>query len=281
MFSARTKIIAITTAGLLAVVLPAYSLYSMKSRADARIATLEHELAAARTQNATDMQKVVADVQVNAGKLSTTKHDLDQAQQLAETLKNENVQNTQRLRSELAAQSKTMNQLRQKAEALQHENTVKLGTVSGEVRKVRADLDVTRGDVVASRNEISNVRDTLTQQIAQNSSELAELRRRGERSYFAFDIDKSGDLERVADIRVQLKKADTKKQKYDILLQVDDNKFERKDRIANEPVTFLVGRAQLRYELVVNYVDKNRIRGYVSTPGGKAIAAEERALRPQ
>ena len=34
----------------------------------------------------------------------------------------------------------------------------------------------------------------------------------------------------------------------------------------NEPVQFLVGKDRIRYELVVNSVDKDRIRGYVSTP---------------
>src|SRR5207247_8968137 len=40
-----------------------------------------------------------------------------------------------------------------------------------------------------------------------------------------------------------------------------------------EPVTFLVGPDRLRYELVVNYVDKDRIRGYLSTPKDKTLAA--------
>ena len=39
-------------------------------------------------------------------------------------------------------------------------------------------------------------------------------------------------------------------------------------------VQFLVGRDRLRYEFVVNYVDKDRIRGYVSTPKDKVLSAE-------
>jgi len=44
-------------------------------------------------------------------------------------------------------------------------------------------------------------------------------------------------------------------------------------------VQFLVGRDQLRYELVVNSVDKDRIRGYLSVPKDKVLASEVPILR--
>jgi len=45
---------------------------------------------------------------------------------------------------------------------------------------------------------------------------------------------------------------------------------------------FLVGPDRLRYELVVNYVDKDRIRAYLSTPKApkdKTLAAEGPSFR--
>src|SRR5436309_2024289 len=69
------------------------------------------------------------------------------------------------------------------------------------------------------------------------------------------------------------------KQKYDIVIQADDNRVEKKDRATNEPIQFLVGRDRLRYEFVVNYVDKDRIRGYVSTPKDKILSAEGPSFR--
>ncbi|MBI4471932.1 MAG: hypothetical protein HY646_04640 [Acidobacteria bacterium] len=42
---------------------------------------------------------------------------------------------------------------------------------------------------------------------------------------------------------------------------------------------FLAGRDRLRYELIVNFVDKDRIRGYVSTPKDKVLSAEGPVLR--
>jgi hypothetical protein len=65
---------------------------------------------------------------------------------------------------------------------------------------------------------------------------------------------------------VQLKKADPKNKKFEVVINADDTAIQKKDRTANEPVTFLVGRDRARYELVVNYVEKDRIRGYVSSP---------------
>src|SRR5437016_2159418 len=122
--------------------------------------------------------------------------DLEQARKIEENLKQENTQWTQRLRSEIASHTKAVNQFRQQTEAVQHETTTKIGAVTGEVQNVRGHLDTTKSDLAANRKEISDVRDTLSLQIAHNSSELAELRRRGERDYFEFDIHKSRDMER-------------------------------------------------------------------------------------
>src|SRR5262249_17293088 len=150
------------------------------------------------------IQELSTDLHYIADKMDITSRDLEQSRKLAETLKQENVQSTQRFRSQIASQSKTMNELRQQTEAVQQETTTKFGAVNGEVQNVRTDLDNTKNDVAASRKEIGDVRDTLSQQIAHNSTELDELRRRGERDYFEFDIPKSRDIERVADVKLQL-----------------------------------------------------------------------------
>jgi len=80
---------------------------------------------------------------------------------------------------------------------------------------------------------------------------------------------------------VQLKKTDVRRQKFDVLIQADGNRIEKTDRTANEPVTFLVGPDRVRYEFVVNYVDKNRIRGYLSAPKDKTLSAENPRRRLQ
>ena len=122
--------------------------------------------------------------------------------------------------------------------------------------------------------DLANSKKELSNQIAHNSGELAELRRRGEREYFEFDMNKSKEFAHISDVLVQLRKTDVKKQKFDVVIQADDMSVTKKDRTANEPVTFLVGPDRLRYELVVNFVDKDRIRGYLSTPKDKTLSAE-------
>src|SRR5206468_12453780 len=114
---------------------------------------------------------------------------------------------------------------------------------------------------------------------ARNSTELESLRRRGERDYIEFDIRKSKQPDRVGDVLLQLKNTDVKRQKFDVVINADDSNITKKDRTANEPIAFLVGRDRLRYEFVVNYVDKDRIRGYLSTPKDKLLSAEGPSLR--
>jgi hypothetical protein len=231
------------------------------------------------------VQELAADLNYIAEKMDITTRDLTQARKLAETLKQENAQASQRFRSQLASNSREVDKLRQEStsrlEEVRQDTTSRIGVVTGEVQTVKGDLDTTKTDLAASRKEIGAVRDTLSQQIAHNSSELAELRKRGERNYIEFDVRKSKTADRIGDIQVQLKKADTKRQKYDLLLLVDDSKIEKKERTANEPVTFFVGRDRLRYELIVNYVDKDRIRGYISTPKDKLLSAEGPTLRKE
>ena len=102
---------------------------------------------------------------------------------------------------------------------------------------------------------------------------MAALRRLGERDYFEFDIRNTKDSQRLAAIRLQLNKADVKGRKYDVTLLVDDNKVQKKGQFINEPVQFLVGKDRVRYELVVNAIEKNRIRGYISTPKSSVASA--------
>jgi hypothetical protein len=153
---------------------------------------------------------------------------------------------------------------------VQQDATTKIGAVSGDVQVVRTDLDATRQELASSRKDISDVRS----EVARNAGELASLRLKGEHEYIEFDMRKSNQFARVADVQIQLKKTDVKRQKYNVIIQADDSRIERKDRMVNEPITFLVGRDRLRYEFVVNYVDKDRIRGYLSTPKDKVLAAE-------
>jgi chromosome segregation ATPase len=269
----------IVVAGCLALLgFQGYSITSMRGAMEERIVSLERDLQTVRNQENPKVTQLASELDVVTKRMGITAEELQQAQALAAQLKRENAQTAQRLQRELAAKAdnRAVLQIREEAStklsAIQQETSTKIDGVSGEVQLVRTDLNATRDDLANSKREIGTL-------IARNSTELAELRRRGERDYVEFDIKKSKQFDRVADVLVQLKKTDVKKQKFDVVINADDANILKHDRTANEPVTFLVGRDRVRYEMVVNYVDKDRIRGYISTPKDKVLAAEAPALR--
>jgi hypothetical protein len=149
-----------------------------------------------------------------------------------------------------------------------------VGGVKTEVGSVRTDLASTRRDLEGTQRQLMDVRETLTAAVARNSTELSALRAKGERDYFEFSIPKKIFTAKVGDIAFVLTKTDPKKGKYNIKIIADDNQLEKKDRTINEPVQFLVGHNLVRYELVINWVQKDRVGGYLSIPKDKAMAGE-------
>jgi len=266
-----------------------YGLVTLHSAMDERFTSMETENAKADER----LTVLTSDLDALIQKLGVTEQDLKDAQELASELKLENA----RVRRALSAKvdSKQMAAFQKdattKIDAVHQETTTKIDGITGEVkvvrtdldstrndlRSTRSDLDSTRNDLNATRDDIANSKRDLGTLIARNSSELADLRRKGERDYFEFEIVKSSQFKRVGDIMLQLKKTDVKKQKYEVVINADDKALQKKDRQANEPVTFLVGSDHQRYELVVNSVEKDRIRGYISSPKDKVKTAE--ALR--
>jgi len=265
--------------GCLALVgLQGYGLMSMRSTVDDRVGSVERELQSIQNQDNAKIAQLTADLDVVNKRIGTNAQELDQTHAIAQQLKQENTQTAQKLRREIAAKAdaKSVTQFRQEAasrlDAVQQDATTKIAGVSGEVQVVRTDLDATREDLTKSKNELGTL-------IAHNSTELNELRRRGERDYVEFDIHKNKQFDHIGGVLVQLKKTDVKKQKFDVVINSDDTSILKKDRTANEPVTFLVGRDHVRYEFVVNSVDKDRIRGYLSTPKDKVLSAEAPSQR--
>jgi DNA repair exonuclease SbcCD ATPase subunit len=260
--------------GCLALVaLQGYGWMSVRSNVDERVAAVERELQSTHTQDESKISQLSSNLDVISQRMGITAQELKEANAIAEKLKQENTQTAQRLRRELAAKAdvQAVKQFHEetatKLVEVQQDTTAKFGAVSGEVQVVKTDLDATRQDLANSKKELSV-------QIAHNSGELAELRKRGERDYFEFDVNKSKEFAHIGDVLVQLRKADVKRQKFDVVIQADDIAITKKDRTANEPIAFMVGPDRLRYELVVNYVDKDRIRGYLSTPKDKTLSAE-------
>jgi len=250
-----------------------YGDWSSRSTSDARAKDLETQIQTMRAADAARIAEIAMQLELIQNRVGATAADTQTVQKLAASTRQEQAKAVAALKQTLAESekehAKAVDSLRQesgtKLEAVRQETTTQIGAVTGEVTTVKTDLDATRNDLAANRREITDVRDSLGRQIAHNSDEVATLKRRGERDYFEFDLSKKA-VRRVAGIRLELNKADTKAHRYDVTLQIDDNSVQKKGQLVNEPVQFLVGKDRIRYELVVNSVDKDRIRGYVSTP---------------
>jgi len=232
----------------------------------------------------TTIKDLLADLDLVKKNVGMTAVELNQTQKQAQTLKQQQELSSKQFATQLAskANSSDVDVFRQDATnqiaEVQRDSDAKYGTVSGEVTVIKHDLLATRDDLGRQLTDVTNV---LSERIATNSGELAELRKKGDRDYFEFDIRKNSKqpFNHVADLQLALLKTDPKKHRYNVAIQVDDNRLEKKDRTANEPVQFLVGRD--RYEVVVNSVEKDRIRGYVSAPKDKALATEFPRFRLQ
>lgn len=276
---------------LVAIAAVAYGQYSAKTALEQRIAALEGQLASEVTQLQKSTTSLTSDLDIVTKRIGVTTQELSDARKFAERLRVEQQSAKDQLAQELATKASSTDvaanvaaareEAASKVAEVEKASDTKITSVSGEVKAVATNLEATRLDLAESKRALVDVKSTLSEQIARNSGELAALRLKGERDYVEFDLKKGkkNEMQRVGDIRIELRDADTKKQKYNVIIQVDDNKLEKKDLLANQPVQFLVGRDKLRYEIVVNNVDKDRIRGYLSTPKDKVLSAERPLAR--
>jgi chromosome segregation ATPase len=268
----------------------AYAQFSAKSSLEKRVNDLEAKFHENLTSLQASTTALASDIDVVTKKVGVTDKELANARAFAEKLRVEHEKSLEaqrQLASTVEKKADSTEVAAARAEAatkvaeVQKESDTKITSVSGEVKTVATDLASTRQDLASSKRDLQDVKTTLSAEIAKNSSELATLRQKGEKNYFDIDLKKGkkNQMTRVGDIRLELRETDTKKGKYHIIIQVDDSMLEKKDKLINEPVQFLVGADQQRYEIVVNKVEKDRIVGYLSTPKNKALSAERPATR--
>ena len=245
-----------------------------------------HELLVKRLDDSDSrMAKVQSELTVTQDRVGMTQRDLERAQQLATQLKAEQEKNVKKLSAELSQKASTTEvaTLKEATSAQigtvsEHVGAVKseVGTVKTEVGAVRQDVKETREELDRTKKDLANMNLVVDQQgklIATNSEGLETLRMKGEREYFEFDIAKREKSKQVGDIRLELRKADAKKQNADIRILINDTQVDKGKVFVNEPVHVRQGRQGLDYEVVINQVLKDQIRGYLSVPKNRALAA--------
>jgi uncharacterized coiled-coil protein SlyX len=136
------------------------------------------------------------------------------------------------------------------------EQEKKLKETQDEVAKNRSDLEGT----------INSTRDDLNGSIAKTHDELVVLEKRGERSYFEFDLTKEKQFQRVGPLTLSLRKTDTKHKSYDVAMIVDDNELQKKKVNLYEPIWIHTENDSQPVQIIVNRIDKDTVHGYISAP---------------
>jgi uncharacterized coiled-coil protein SlyX len=146
----------------------------------------------------------------------------------------------------------------------------RLKELQARIDEQQKQLKETQDQVAKNRSDLegnlNSTRDELNGSIAKTHEELVALAKRGERSYFEFDLTKSKEFQRVGPITLSLRKADTKHKNYNLEMIVDDNRLSKKNVNLYEPIWIHTENDSQPIQVVVNRVEKNVVHGYVSAP---------------
>ncbi|MGB2626984.1 MAG: hypothetical protein WAK20_09360 [Candidatus Acidiferrum sp.] len=142
-------------------------------------------------------------------------------------------------------------------------STDEVKTVDTKVTQVNSDLNKTISDLNMTKSELGTL-------IARNHDEIDLLRRKGERDYVEFTIAGKNQPQKVGNMTVELKGTNEKKNRANLVVTVEDKKYEDKNRQTNTPLIFYTTGSHTPEELVINKVSKNQISGYISVPKANA-----------
>lgn len=160
-------------------------------------------------------------------------------------------------------------------ESEQQDTQQKISSVSNDVSGVKTDVGGVKTDLGNTQTQLKSDEAQLLSMkgdlgvqsglIATNGKELEILKHKGDRNYYEFTLQK-GQKRPISTVTLELKKADPKHSRYTMVVFADDKQIEKKDRGLNEPVQFYTGKDNYLYEMVVNSIDKNQVKGYIATP---------------
>ncbi|HEU5023064.1 MAG TPA: hypothetical protein VFT60_14285 [Bryobacteraceae bacterium] len=155
-------------------------------------------------------------------------------------------------------------------EGVKTDTASKLDGVGASVETVRTDLASTKAQADKTATDLDRMTGdmgVMSGLIATNGKQIAALRALGDRNIYEFNITKKSGMQKVGDIQMKLTKADAKKNRFTVVVMADDKFIEKKDKTTNEPVQFYaVPGSRMPYEVVVNEVSKDTIKGYLATP---------------
>lgn len=238
----------------------AYAGHSVQTRVEQELAKNEEQnkiLTAQLEQANTRIADLKGQLEVTSQKVGMTQAELADARSRAEAIRKQQAASDQKLSDQITAAQK--------------ESDAKIGAVATDVTGAKKDIADTRTDLEATKTKLERAAGdmgVMSGLIARNHDDLEELKRRGDRNYYEFTIQKAKTPQRVGPVQIKLDKTDQKKSRYTITVLADDKSIEKKDKTSGEPVQFYMkGSPRLTpYEIVVFDVAKNQITGYLSAP---------------
>jgi hypothetical protein len=127
-------------------------------------------------------------------------------------------------------------------------------------------IDSTRSDLASTQTDLQSARTELGSSIAKTHGELVLLEKRGQSSYFEFDVSKAKQFKHAGPVGISLRKANDKRQYADLTLMVDDRSLQQKHVNLYQPAMFYTPDSAQPISIVINQISKDHIHGYVSAP---------------
>jgi DNA repair exonuclease SbcCD ATPase subunit len=238
----------------------AYAGHAVQTRLEQELSKADEQnkiLTAQLEQANARLADIKGQVEVTSQKVGMTQAELAEARSRAESIRKQQAASDQKLSAAITEAQK--------------ESEAKIGAVATDVTGAKKDIEATKTDLEATKSKLDRATGdmgVMSGLIARNHDDLEELKRKGDRNYFEFTLQKSKTPQRVGPVQMALNKTDQKKSQYTMTVLADDKSIQKKDKTAGEPVQFYVkGSAKLApYEIVVFDVGKNQISGYLATP---------------
>jgi DNA repair exonuclease SbcCD ATPase subunit len=250
-----------------------YAGYSAQTRLERELSKADEQnkiLTAQLEQANARLADIKGQVEVTSQKVGMTQAELADARSRAESIRKQQAASDQKLSAQISEAQK--------------ESEAKIGAVATDVTGAKKDIEATKTDLEATKSKLERATGdmgVMSGLIARNHDDVEELKRKGDRNYYEFTLQKSKTPQRVGPVQMALNKTDQKKSQYTMTVLADDKSIQKKDKTAGEPVQFYVkGSAKLApYEIVVFEVGKNQISGYLATPKDASTPAPAPATK--
>ena len=181
------------------------------------------------------------------------------ASKVEQALEKKNADQQEAINAELTGVKNTASDTASKVDGV----SSSVDTVKTDLASTKAVADRTAADLQRASGDMG----VMSGLIATNGKQINQLRALGDRNIYEFTISKKSGMQRVGDVQMRLTKADAKHNRYTMVVMADDKLIEKKDKTTNEPVQFYAAQgSRTPYEVVVNEVGKDTIKGYLATP---------------